>query len=714
MKSFVPFLSFLLFTITAAFGQDPEPAAPKPSPYHSEEDGALSLDEITVTATPLARTLFEQAQAVSVLSGPRLQQQTQATLGETLSTMPGVRSSYFGPAASRPVIRGLDADRIRILQNGVNTIDASGTSVDHAVSFDPIGVESIEIVRGPATLLYGANAIGGVVNVIDNRIPDEPIEVPVRGILNGRYSSVDDGLSRQVMAEGGFNGWNYHVELSRRELQDLQIPGFARSARLRALEPLAPGETEETDVLTNSFLDAEGFSTGVSRTWDGGFFGLAFSGYDALYGTVAEKEVTIDLTNRRWDFRGRFDAPLQGIKAINYRLAVSNYEHVELEGPEVGTLFSNDGYDGRIEVLHEKVGRFEGAFGYQGERSDFAALGAEAFLPPVLTTSNSGFLFEEFTLTDTLKLQGGLRYDHISAASSSNEVFGPGRSRIFGNVSGSVGMVFTPNDEYATSFAVSHSERAPTYQELYANGPHLATNAFEIGDADLPTEQALGLDLSFRKRTGFVTGAVSTFYNRFDGFVGLFGTGAEALLDEGESLPILAYRSTEAQFYGGEVEATLHLLGPVSNPDPVIAASRTQSWAESLFADPMTQSIIDLELKADIVQATDTVTGDPLPRISPFHASAALVYGLGDFGARFEGIYAGEQDRVAVGELPTDDYLMFNAVLSQRILTGGLITDFYVKGVNLTDEEAREHTSFLKDIAPLAGRGIVVGAKVSF
>jgi len=359
------------------------------------------------------------------------------------------------------------------------------------------------------------------------------------------------------------------------------------------------------------------------------------------------------------------------------------------------------------------VGRFEGAFGYQGERSDFAALGAEAFLPPVLTTSNSGFVFEEFTLAEAWKLQGGVRYDHITAASAANPNFGPGSTRIFGNVSGSAGLVFTPNDDYAYTLSVSHSERAPTYQELYANGPHIATNAFEIGDPDLPVEQALGFDLSLRKRTGFVTGAVSGFLNNFNGFVGQFPTGEMALLDEDE-LPVYAHRSTEAQFYGGEVEATFHLLEPVENPAPVVADARNWTWPGQLLSGQQLPSALDLELKADFVRATDQATGSGVAADLPVSRQRRAGLSLGDFGARVEGIFAGEQDRVSNNELPTDSYFMLNAVLSQTIVTGGLATNVYVKGVNLTDEEAREHTSFLKDIAPLAGRGVVVGAKVTF
>lgn len=685
-------------------------------PLHAQTPASpdpVETAEVVVTSTPLARTLFEQAQPVSVLSGQQLQQQLQPTLGETLSTTPGVRSTYFGPAASRPVIRGLDADRIRVLQNGLNTIDASATSVDHAVSFDPVSVDSIEVVRGPATLLYGANAIGGVVNVIDNRIPDERIDDPLRGSLGGRYSSVDDGLSRDIMLEGGVGGFNYHLEGYRREIQDTHIPGYARSARLRALEPLSPGETEEGDVLANSFLTTQGFSAGSSYVWDTGYFGLAYSGFDSHYGSAAEKEVSLDMEQRRWDFQGAFQQPFSGIKAIKYRFALSDYTHTEFEGAAPGTTFTNEGYDGRIEITHEKFGPFEGAFGYQTERSDFSAIGEEKFLPEVLTRTNSAFLFEEVELSAAWRLQGGLRYDHIDVQSAADPAFGPARGRTFDDVSGSLGVVFTPNDDYAIALSAAYSERAPTYQELFANGPHVATGAYEIGDASLPVEEALGIDLSLRKRTGFVTGAVTAFYNRFNNFIGQFPTGEQRLLED-ESLPIYEYRSTDAEFFGGELEATFHLLQPVTAPAPVVAGSKNPKQPVVSSAPVGAQNVLDLELKADYVRARDTISGDPLPRISPFHASAALDFHRGDFGARLEGIYAGRQNRVARNELPTDSYVMLNASLSYTIHTGGVSTDIYVKGVNLTNEEAREHTSFLKDIAPLAGRGVVVGMKVNF
>jgi iron complex outermembrane receptor protein len=287
-------------------------------------DAPTVLDAVIVTATPLGRTLFEQAQPVSTLKGDRLTLALQPTLGETLSGVPGVSSTYFGPAASRPIIRGLDADRIRVLQDGSNTLDASATSVDHAVTFDPVSIQSVEIVRGPATLLYGPNAIGGVVNVLDNRIPDERIAVPVRGSVEGKYGSANLERGGAFTLEGGLGGFAWHLEGYKRATDELHIPGFARSDRLRRLDPLPAGEAEAGDVLPNSDLRTEGLSGGASYIWDKGYFGLAYSGFHTNYGTVAEREATIDMEQRRWDFRGAFFAPFAHVKAIKYSVGISD------------------------------------------------------------------------------------------------------------------------------------------------------------------------------------------------------------------------------------------------------------------------------------------------------------------------------------------------------------------------------------------------------
>lgn len=691
-------LSTILIACTAvqAHSQSPVPAP-------------ATMETIVVASTPLQRTLFEQASPVSILTGEPLRLQLAPTLGETLAGTPGVSSTYFGPAASRPVIRGLDADRIRVLQNGVNTIDASATSVDHAVSFQPVVVESIEVVRGPATLLYGPNAIGGLVNVIDRRIPDERIERTVQGSVEGKYGSVNTERGGAFVLEGGLGGFAWHIEGYKTATDDLHVPGFVRSARLRERDPLPDGEKEQRDVLLNSNLRTEGLSGGASYVWEKGYIGAAYSGFHTNYGTVAEPNVTIDMEQRRFDTRGAFYDPLPIIKAINYKFGYSDYEHTEFEGSAVGTTFKNEGYDGRLEITHAKLGPFEGTIGYQSEKSDFSALGEEAFVPPVETLTNSAFLFEEVTL-GPVKLQGGIRYDHITADSDTAPRFGPGRNRTFDNVSGSLGVVWTPIDDYTIALSGSYSERAPTYQELFANGPHVATNAFEIGNPDLGVEKALGVDLTFRKKAGRVTGALSLFYTRFSDFIGEFATGDEVAGEE-DVLPVYAFRGTDAEFWGGELETTIHLLAPVEGAAGPGGKSGKDLVETSQPVDPHT---LDLILKADYVHARDTISGDPLPRIPPFHGSVALAYGKGRFGARIEGQYAARQNRTSEFELATDSYFLLNASVNYRLGTGPVQWDAYVRGTNLTNEEARLHTSFLKDIAPLAGAGVTVGLKASF
>ncbi|HEX2748038.1 MAG TPA: TonB-dependent receptor, partial [Verrucomicrobiales bacterium] len=525
------------------------------------------------------------------------------------------------------------------------------------------------------------------------------IDVPLRGSVGGRYSSADEGAGGDILLEGGAGGFAWHLEGSRRDQDDLRIPGFARSARLRRLDPGVP---DVRDALPNSFMHTSGFSGGASYIWDQGYFGAAVSGFDARYGSPAEEEVSIDLRQRRWDFQGAFQQPVSGIKSIKYRFALSDYEHTEFEGAEAGTIFKNEGFDGRVEVQHAKAGPFEGAFGFQTERSDFSALGEEAFLPETLTHSSSGFLFEEAALTDALKLQGGARYDRVSADAESDSRFGPARNRSFDNLSGSLGILYSPGEDWVVALSAAYSQRAPTSQELYANGPHLATGTFEVGDDGLNSEKALGFDLSLRKRTGRLTGSVTGFYTRFHDFIGQFPNGTRE-----DDLPVYSYRSTGAEFAGIEAEAVIHLLEPLSAP-------ASQSGKETSPGDSSGGNRLDLELKADYVRARDTRTGDPLPRIPPFHASAALDYHRGPFGARLEGVYAGDQHRVADNELPTDGYFMLNAALTYTFKAGSTTTDVFIKGVNLTDEEAREHTSFLKDIAPLGGRGVVAGVKIRF
>lgn len=496
------------------------------------------LDEVVVTSSPLGRTLFEQAQPASLLTGERLRLRLEPTLGETLGHEPGVASTGFAQAASRPVIRGLADDRVRVLQNGVSTQDVANVSPDHAVSIDPLSIETIEVVRGPDTLLYGPNTVGGVVNVIENRVPDRRVagersELPLRGRFDLRAGSVDEERSAAGLLEFGVGPLQFHLDGFTRETQDYHIPGDARSDRQRAREPLGGREKEARDVLPNSFSRSEGGAIGASFVWESGYLGAAYSGYQSRFGTVAEPDVTIDLEQRRWDVRGGWREPLRGIRELRFKLGFTDYAHTEFKGREVGTVFDQQAFEGRCEVLHEKIGPFEGALGFQTQSTDFSAIGAEAFLPQVDTRVHSLFIFEEARIDDQWRVEVGARYDRQTNDSDTSPGF-TGLDREFDAFSGSLGTVFTPGDTWAVALTASFTQRPPTYVELFANGPHVATDAFEIGNADLGLEDSFALDLTVRKKQGRITGAAGIFFYHFNDFITLSPTGLEAEAEEGE------------------------------------------------------------------------------------------------------------------------------------------------------------------------------------
>ncbi|NJM37237.1 MAG: TonB-dependent receptor plug domain-containing protein [Akkermansiaceae bacterium] len=351
-----------------------------------------TLAPLIVTASPTERTLFDLVQPATVISGHELAAGNQQTLGEILDGQPGVSATQFAPGSSRPIIRGLGDDRVRILQNGTSVLDVSNVSPDHAVSSDLSSASSVEVVRGPATLLYGPNAIGGVVNVIDGRIAEKAMESgDMNGYFDTKYGSADELFSLSGGLNLGAGPLVFHLDAFTKSTENLEIPGYARSSRLRQDDP-QPDEAR--GFLPNSATESTGGAFGASYIWEKGFIGISFSGLDSEYGLVAEEGVFIDLQQRRWDLRGAFYEPAKGLREINYKFSHSDYEHTEFEGAEVGTIFKTDGYNARVEVKHEKIALLEGAVGFEIQNNDFSALGEEAFLPSVENHAQSLFLFE--------------------------------------------------------------------------------------------------------------------------------------------------------------------------------------------------------------------------------------------------------------------------------------------------------------------------------
>ncbi|MFM8408936.1 MAG: TonB-dependent receptor [Alphaproteobacteria bacterium] len=655
---------------------------------NGDDLGHFSFEETTVTATPLGRTVAELAQPVTILKGEELVLKNQPTLGDTLATQPGVSSTYYGPGASRPVIRGLDGERVRILQNGVNTIDASATSVDHTLTIEPMNVKRVDVVRGPATLMYGSSAVGGVVNVIDGRVPSERVDHAFGGQLKMQGSSVDASPSGATWLTGGSGPIAWQLNGFARKADDLSIPGYARTKRLREEDPLPPGEKEPYGTLPNSAITTWGGGGGLSFVTDSGYLGVAPSRYKTDYGTVAQPDVTIDLGTTRFDVAGGVENPVAWIEQLTGKFAWSDYEHVELEGAEVGTIFRNQGYDGRLDATHAAFGPVEGAVGFETQAQRLSALGEEAFLPSSRTWVNSGFVFEEVAL-DPFLLQAGFRLDYQQVEAIASETFGPGEDRGFLTPSGSLGTVYTPADGWNVALSLAFTNRAPTPQELFADGPHVATGIYEVGERNLGVEHGLGIDLSLRKTLGRVSGSLTGFYDRFDDFIALFPTG---LVDPASDLPIYLYRAVPADLAGMEMEAAVPLFESAPHR-------------------------LRLELQSDYVWAQERSNDEPLPRMPPFRFGAGLVYEVGGFTARADWLQVASQTRNPSFQTFTPGYTMLNLFFTYDLpqslgLPSG--TSLFLRATNLLDETARDSVSVLKDIAPLPGIGVAGGLTLAF
>ncbi len=674
----------------------------------SNNAAPVTLQEVVVTGNPLGSELFELAAPVSVLGGQDLFLQRKSTLGETLESLPGVSTTGFGPNVGRPVIRGLDADRVRILQNGAGTLDASSLSYDHAVAIDPLVVERAEVVRGPAALFYGGSAVGGVVNVIDNRIPQYALK-GVSGRAEARFGGAESEKAGGAVLELGNGSLALHADVYQRDTDDLKIKGFARSARLRAADPQL---LEAQGRLPNSASKSDGGALGLSHTWANGYVGISRSAFNTQYGTVAEPDVTIDMQSSRWDLAGEMRELGKVIRSLKFKAGNTDYEHTELDAGVPATRFRNKGRDLHLEATHGNIGPLQGALGLQFTDSDFSALGAEAFVPTTNTNVKAGFLYEELPL-GALKLTFGGRHERTEVSSQGGGAvpfgavdprFDPAQTRSFSGNSGALGAVwsFTPGIALAVNGA--YTERAPTYYELFANGPHAATGAYEVGNTAFAREKSKALDVSLRLKSAKHSGSVSAYVNRFDNFITLFNSGNTrgadgelnpvdagdgTSINTGETiLPEMAYRAVPARFRGVEGEGRFRVLDRGGT--------------------------LDLLLSAGYVRAEDRSTGQPLPRIAPLRAGVGLDYRRERLGARIDATFYSDQDRVAAGELPTDGYTMLNAALTYRLPMGGLRMEAFLRGVNLLNEEARNHVSILKDIAPLGRRSAQLGVRGQF
>jgi len=657
-----------------------------------------SLPPVTVSASGLQLGASEMTAPVTVLEGDELVRRREATLGETLNSEPGITSSHFGAGASRPIIRGMDGPRVKVLSDGAELHDASTISPDHAVVSEPLLATQIEVLRGPSALIYGNGAVGGVVNVLDGKVPTA---VPAKGLEGSAELRANTGAREGAGAfslTGGTGNLAVHVE------------GVARDAGdYRVGKGWAP-EGEATRKVLGSFNRTNTGSVGLSWVGERGYLGAAYTRQAAKYGLPGHNHSfegchthgnqlhcgahegeegedghdhdhdhghgavpVVDLRSERFDIRGELRNPFAGFSALRLRAGVTDYVHDEIEGGAVSTTFKNKAYDTRIELQHEPIAGFKGVIGLQTSQRKFSAEGEEAYVQPTVTRRTGLFALEEYRLGDW-RFEAALRHDRQTARAETS-----GIERSHNGTSASLGAVwkFTPGYQVGASF--TRASRAPSAEELYARGLHMATSTYERGDASLRSETSQNFDISLKKTAGDTTFGVSVFRNSINNYI--YGRTLDAL----DGLQLLQYSQADATFTGIEGQVRQRL---------------NRNLGVTLFGDT--------------VRAKIDGAGN-LPRIPATRAGLRLDANWNAWEGQVEWVQVARQNRIAAFETTTPGYGMLNVGLAYNgQFSSGTPWQVYLKGTNLTDRLAYAHTSFIKNAAPLMGRNLTVGVKVAF
>ena len=679
-------------------------------------DDVHDHDDIIVTGVLADRNADEIVANVSVLDRDEILSDLRTTLGDTLDREPGVSTTFFGAGASRPVLRGLGAERVLVLTNGIGTIDVSAASPDHQVGADGIDAERIEILRGPAALAYGGQAIGGVVNVLDGLIAEELPEEDIEADAFGAWNSAFDGLEGAARASGALGPLVLSGSISARDFDDYDIPGEAESEILEAFEE-ALGEHEgeehsaeeegEEGVLENSFVETLTLSAGASFVFDNGFIGAAIRDTSSEYGLPGghaheegegeegeeeEENPFIDLDQTRYDVRAGLDFEAGFLRGLRVSGAWADYFHTEFEAPgEAGTTYDREGGEGRVE-LRTGVADLEGVIGVQGLTSELIAEGEEAFITPTDTDSVAVFVYQRFKNEDSpFSVEGGLRGERVDY---NNVVFGEAD---FDLLSASVAAHLHPVDTLFFGGEIAYTQRAPNESELFSDGVHLATRQFELGNPDLDVESGLNYELTARFDTGNTRIGGNFFVTDFDNFTTLL-PGATVfegeLTTEVEGFPVFVFIQDGADFIGGEIYAETNLdLGGVE-----VALKGSVDYVEG-------------ELDSALGGNVD------VPLLPPLTFNLEAAGQLGAVALSADLTVATDQNDPGPGQLPTDGYvdLGFGAAYDFGEFLGGREgNQLFVQVRNVLDEDIRFATSTLKDLAPAPGRNFRAGLRVAF
>ena len=707
MLRFATFAGAALFLASGpAHAQTDAPAEAPEAEEEEEEEEDLHADhmqEIVVTGFRRPRT--EVLSGTSVISGAELTRELRPTIGETLARQPGVSATSFGPNASRPVLRGFQGERVRVLTDGIGSLDASNTSVDHAVAVNPLTAERIEVLRGPSALLFGSSAIGGVVNVIDARIPRRvPNEAAhFESILTYGSAANERSVNGTVDVPLG-KSFVLHFDGNYTNTDDLEIGGFVLSRPLRAEAAASPDEEvrELADLrgrLPNTAAETSDVAAGVAWISGDNNVGVSFNRYDSLYGVPVRYSVEphdedhegheehvprIDVRQNRADARAEIDAGSGFLDSVRFRAGWSDYRHDELEEDgEIGTTFLTEGVEGRLELVQSKRGGWGGGFGIQYLNRRLEVSGEEKYLPESRTEQAGIFALQTYE-TGPFRAEAGARYERQTARAEADADLGnPSLKRSFNAFSGSLGGSFEIAPDVRLGLNGSHSQRAPAAEELFANGPHAGTQAFEIGDPDLRKEKSWGVEAVVNGSGEGYSFSASVFHSWFDDYIFERATGAVE-----DELPVFQISQSDARYFGIELEGSVRVA-------------------------QVGRFGIHLDGVADYVRATIDNFG-PAPRIPPLRLLGGIEAQSERIQARVEAERTFAQERLAPFETRTDGFTLVNASVSFQPFGRRRNTSIALSANNIFDVDARRHASFLKDVAPLAGRDLRVSARLSF
>ena len=647
-------------------------ATPTPVPELQPLPGAIVDDQAFV--------------AVTVATQRELEANGGATITDTLQLKPGISGTTFAPGADRPIIRGLDSYRVRTQENGIGTHDVAAISEDHAIPIDPLAADRVEVVRGPATLRYGSQAIGGVVSVENERIPTFIPRGGFTGRILGGYSSVVDGADGAISATAGSSGFAIHADAFKREADDYASP---------------------RGTVLNSFVESEGASFGASLIGTDGFLGVSYTRFATLYGIPGEEAdegvlPRIDMVQDKVQAKGEWRVRGSGIDTVRFWFGASDYEHGEfaIHDPatetefELGSRFTNKEQEARVEIQHLPVatgiGALTGAVGIHidNRKTRGESFEGDSLLEPAHTQSAALFWAEELALTQALRLQAAARVERTMVDGLGwSDVTDPGAPVVFAGerafiaVSGGLGLLYTLPFGVEARLNGQYVERAPDAAELFSKGMHEATGTFEIGNPFLTEEKASTVEIGLKKATGAFRFHASTYYTHYRGFIYRQLTGVECgtFLDEcgnpppDETFDQVLFQQRDATFYGAELAAQYDVA-------------------------PIWNGIWGVDAQYDFVRA-QFADGENVPRIPPHRLGGGVYYHDANWLARVGALHAFEQDEFGLNEIATPGYTLISAELSYTTLieapdgTASQLT-VGIKGENLADDEVLNHTSF--------------------